>query len=100
MALPCRASTCTHLQCFDANLFIQMNEKKATWACPVCDRPTLFENLAIDGYFEEVVGKVGLEEGNDIEIGPDAEWRVCGRKEEEPRVKVSFDFCFFGKLSL
>jgi len=50
MNLPCRASTCQHLQCFDANLFLQMNEKKPTWACPVCDKETLFENIALDGY--------------------------------------------------
>ena len=28
MATPCRASTCDHLQCFDAALYLQMNEKK------------------------------------------------------------------------
>ncbi len=28
MNLPCRATTCDHLQCFDAALYLQMNEKK------------------------------------------------------------------------
>ena len=27
MNFPCRASTCDHLQCFDAALYLQMNEK-------------------------------------------------------------------------
>lgn len=49
MITPCRPSTCDHLQCFDASLFLQMNEKKATWICPVCDRPALYDNLMIDG---------------------------------------------------
>ena len=31
MSTPCRPSTCDHLQCFDANLFINMNERKPTW---------------------------------------------------------------------
>lgn len=28
MSTPCRASTCMHLQCFDASLYLQMNERK------------------------------------------------------------------------
>ena len=28
MTTPCRASTCDHLQCFDAALYLQMNERK------------------------------------------------------------------------
>lgn len=27
-----------------------MNEKKPTWACPVCDKPAAFDNLVIDGF--------------------------------------------------
>lgn len=45
-----RASTCLHLQCFDASLFLQMNERKPTWNCPVCDKPAIYETLVIDGY--------------------------------------------------
>lgn len=50
MTIPCRASTCTHLQCFDAATFLLMNEKKPTWICPVCDKPAPFDKLIIDGY--------------------------------------------------
>ena len=45
MILPCRASTCDHLQCFDASLYLKMNEKKAKWLCPVCNKPALYDNL-------------------------------------------------------
>ena len=55
MSAPCRPSTCDHLQCFDANLFIQMNEKKPTWLCPVCYSPALYQNLYLDGYFIDCV---------------------------------------------
>ena len=50
MGIPTRATTCNHLQCYDAATFLQMNEKKATWLCPVCDKPAEFDNLVIDGY--------------------------------------------------
>lgn len=49
MTTPCRAITCNHLQCFDASLYLQMNERKPTWNCPVCDKPSLYDNLVIDG---------------------------------------------------
>ncbi|XP_059148353.1 E3 SUMO-protein ligase PIAS2-like isoform X4 [Physella acuta] len=54
MQIPCRASTCTHLQCFDASTFLMMNERKPTWMCPVCDRPCPYDKLIIDGYFVEI----------------------------------------------
>uniref|UniRef100_UPI00398E79C6 E3 SUMO-protein ligase PIAS3-like n=1 Tax=Pristiophorus japonicus TaxID=55135 RepID=UPI00398E79C6 len=44
LSVPCRAVTCTHLQCFDAALYLQMNEKKATWVCPVCDKKAPYES--------------------------------------------------------
>nr|XP_020475042.1 E3 SUMO-protein ligase PIAS1 [Monopterus albus] len=49
LTIPCRAITCSHLQCFDATLYIQMNEKKPTWVCPVCDKKAPYEHLIIDG---------------------------------------------------
>ncbi|KAG7269509.1 hypothetical protein CRUP_014751 [Coryphaenoides rupestris] len=49
LAVPCRVLTCGHLQCFDVVFFLQMNEKKPTWTCPVCDKPAPFELLTIDG---------------------------------------------------
>ncbi|XP_076322556.1 E3 SUMO-protein ligase PIAS1-like [Tachypleus tridentatus] len=55
--IPCRSITCLHLQCFDASLFLQMNEKKPTWLCPICDRPADFNNLVIDGLFTEILAK-------------------------------------------
>ena len=50
LGVPCRVLTCAHLQCFDAVFFLQMNEKKPTWTCPVCDKPAPFELLTIDGW--------------------------------------------------
>ncbi|XP_076341670.1 E3 SUMO-protein ligase PIAS1-like isoform X2 [Tachypleus tridentatus] len=49
MDIPCRSITCSHLQCIDASLYLQMNEKKPTWICPVCDKDAVFRCLMIDG---------------------------------------------------
>uniref|UniRef100_A0A8C5S4L5 SP-RING-type domain-containing protein n=1 Tax=Laticauda laticaudata TaxID=8630 RepID=A0A8C5S4L5_LATLA len=52
LSVPCRAETCAHLQCFDAVFYLQMNEKKPTWMCPVCDKPATYDQLMIDGLVE------------------------------------------------
>uniref|UniRef100_X2B9U9 Protein inhibitor of activated STAT n=1 Tax=Capitella teleta TaxID=283909 RepID=X2B9U9_CAPTE len=72
MTIPSRASTCNHLQCFDAPMFLLMNEKKPTWTCPVCDKPALFYNLIIDGLFTEILKKTSEME---IEFLEDGSWR-------------------------
>ncbi|KAF7267647.1 E3 SUMO-protein ligase Su(var)2-10 isoform X2 [Rhynchophorus ferrugineus] len=75
MTTPCRPQTCGHLQCFDASLFLQMNERKPTWNCPVCDKPALYDNLVIDGYFQEVLNSSLLpSDCNEIQLLQDGSW--------------------------
>jgi len=75
MTTPCRASTCEHLQCFDASLYLLMNEKKPTWNCPVCDKAARYENLVIDGYFQQVLGSKMLSlDDSEIQLLKDGSW--------------------------
>ncbi|KAJ8924331.1 hypothetical protein NQ315_007127, partial [Exocentrus adspersus] len=87
MSTPCRAFTCSHLQCFDASLYLQMNERKPTWNCPVCDKPSLYDNLVIDGYFQEVLNSQLLpSECNEIQLHKDGSWST--QTQEKKTVKV------------
>jgi len=75
MTTPCRSSTCDHLQCFDASLYLMMNEKKPKWVCPVCNKPALYENLLIDGYFTDVLTSKNLpHDEHEIVLQSDASW--------------------------
>jgi len=75
MDTPCRASTCDHLQCFDAKLFLMMNEKKPKWMCPVCNKPALMENLLVDGFFIELVNSTRLPpDEHEIVLHNDGSW--------------------------
>ncbi|XP_046969939.1 E3 SUMO-protein ligase PIAS3 isoform X2 [Vanessa cardui] len=75
MSCPCRPGNCPHLQCFDASLFLQMNERKPTWLCPVCDRPAPYDSLVVDGYFQEVLTSSRLaSECNEIQLHADGNW--------------------------
>lgn len=49
----------------------------------MCDKPALYENLVIDGYFQEVIGsqKLGLDD-NEIQLHKDGEWSTLDTKEE------------------
>lgn len=72
--LPCRASTCTHLQCFDAATYLKLNECKPKWSCPVCYQPALYKNLVIDGYFKKVIDD--NIDADKIELKPDGTWTL------------------------
>lgn len=88
MTNPCRPTCCDHLQCFDAALFLMMNEKKPTWICPVCDGPARYEDLMVDGYFEEVIKSPLLpDEENEIILNQDGSWNPVPVDEEAERKK-------------
>nr|XP_039253196.1 E3 SUMO-protein ligase PIAS2-like isoform X3 [Styela clava] len=79
MTIPARPVTCTHMQCFDAMLFLQMNEKKPTWICPVCDKPADFINLFIDGLFMDILKETSAAE---IVFLDDGRWEPFKAKKE------------------
>ncbi|XP_036330891.1 E3 SUMO-protein ligase PIAS2 isoform X8 [Rhagoletis pomonella] len=83
MSIPCRASTCSHLQCFDASLYLQMNERKPTWNCPVCDKAAIYDNLVIDGYFQEVLASSLLKpDDTEIQLHKDGSWSTHSLRNE------------------
>jgi len=84
MNAPCRASTCDHLQCFDAQLYLQMNEKKPKWVCPVCNKPAVMENLLVDGFFMELIKSPRLPaDEHEIVLHNDGSWDPLPPKKEE-----------------
>lgn len=88
MSNPCRATTCLHLQCFDASLYLQMNERKPTWNCPVCDKAAVYDNLVIDGYFQQVLASNELPmDKNEIELLEDGSWAVHNEEKKEEKTK-------------
>jgi len=90
MRVPCRPQTCSHLQCFDAATFLQMNERKPTWNCPVCDSKAFYNDLLIDGYFQEVLESKELpEDENDIILEADGSWKPVPKEEDKDQAKAA-----------
>ena len=91
MTLPCRSSTCDHLQCFDASLYLMMNEKKPKWMCPVCNKPAMYENLLIDGYFSDILTSKRLPyDEHEIVLHNNASWDplVPAKRQEDKKPKI------------
>ncbi|XP_022534586.2 E3 SUMO-protein ligase PIAS4b [Astyanax mexicanus] len=74
MSAPCRAQPCAHLQCFDAAFYLQMNERKPRWTCPVCHKPALFETLQIDSLLSNILQSTE-EDVEVIEYLSNGSWR-------------------------
>ncbi|CAL8326941.1 unnamed protein product [Arctogadus glacialis] len=85
LTVPCRALTCSHLQCFDAALYLQMNEKKPTWICPVCDKKAAYEGLIIDGLFMEILNDCS--DVDEIKFQEDGTW--CPMRPKQDALKLS-----------
>ncbi|KAM4052150.1 E3 SUMO-protein ligase PIAS4 isoform 2-T2 [Anomaloglossus baeobatrachus] len=80
LTVPCRAETCAHLQCFDAVFYLQMNEKKPTWTCPVCDKPAQYDQLIIDGLLSKIL--MECKDADEIEFLVDGSWRPIKAEKE------------------
>lgn len=87
MSVPCRARGCAHLQCFDASFYLQMNERKPRWTCPVCHRYAPCDELCIDSLLCEVLESCG-EDVEEIEFLSDSTWRAV-RHEKDDKNKES-----------
>ncbi|XP_063608038.1 E3 SUMO-protein ligase PIAS2-like isoform X2 [Penaeus indicus] len=81
LKLPCRAWTCKHLQCFDAATYIQMNEQKPKWCCPVCRESAHYKNLHIDGYFLNVLEENTTDDT--IVLLADGSWKPMNLADKE-----------------
>ncbi|VVC38328.1 Hypothetical protein CINCED_3A012020 [Cinara cedri] len=78
MKWPAKSINCDHeLQCFDASIFILMNEKKPTWTCPTCSKNCLYEDIQIQSYFVEIISNPNLPDScKEIEVLADGTWKV------------------------
>uniref|UniRef100_A0A674DBL6 Protein inhibitor of activated STAT, 4b n=1 Tax=Salmo trutta TaxID=8032 RepID=A0A674DBL6_SALTR len=75
LSVPCRGRKCAHLQCFDGKLYLQMNEKRPTWTCPVCHEPVPYSQLTIDGILTVILALEGFQDNTEVEYLADGSWR-------------------------
>lgn len=57
IVMPVRATTCDHPLCFDAESYLQMEDRNPKWLCPVCGKPIRFENIRVDMLFVDLLAR-------------------------------------------
>ncbi|CAK7265023.1 E3 SUMO-protein ligase pli1 [Sporothrix epigloea] len=75
LSLPVRASTCKHIQCFDATSYLQLQEQGPQWLCPICSKSAPYEALAVDEYVKDILEKTPTEL-DQVAIDPDGTWHT------------------------
>ncbi|ATY59570.1 Zinc finger domain-containing MIZ-type [Cordyceps militaris] len=78
--VPCRGMSCSHIQCFDATSYLQLQEQGPQWLCPICNKSTPYDQLAVDEYVQDILDNTPKAlEG--VTIEPNGRWLL---KAEEP----------------
>ena len=85
---PCRSTQCSHIQCFDATSYLQLQEQGPQWVCPICSKPAPFELLAVDEYVRDILENTS-ESQDQVTIEPDGEWRKEAAESEAKRPRYS-----------
>jgi hypothetical protein len=71
MDTPVRGVDCEHIQCYDADAYIDVNIRtrnvEKRWHCPVCSKIVRPEDLIVDGFVLEGIGKAKQEAAVDEE---------------------------------
>lgn len=73
LSTPCRSVRCQHIQCFDANSYLQLQEQGPQWLCPICNQSAPFENLAVDEYVRDILENTA-DTTEQVTIEPDGQW--------------------------
>ena len=73
-----------------------MNERKPTWLCPVCDKSILYDNLAIDGYFSDILSSPLLpSDSMEVQLNVDGTWTVIIQVKKESAGINQFFFILY-----
>ncbi|WVW82607.1 hypothetical protein I302_104618 [Kwoniella bestiolae CBS 10118] len=79
MTRPVRSSKCTHIQCFDAQWWIESNTQHPQWHCPHCGKELQFPELIVDGYVLSILNACP-DSVDDVILEPGGDWHTEDNK--------------------
>nr|XP_019007407.1 uncharacterized protein I206_07858 [Kwoniella pini CBS 10737]OCF46188.1 hypothetical protein I206_07858 [Kwoniella pini CBS 10737] len=79
MTRPVRSSRCTHIQCFDAQWWIESNAQHPQWHCPHCGKELQFTELIVDGYVMSILDACP-DSVDDVILEPSGDWHTEDNK--------------------
>ncbi|KAM7201041.1 E3 SUMO-protein ligase pli1 [Naviculisporaceae sp. PSN 640] len=81
---PCRSISCSHIQCFDATSYLQLQEQGPQWVCPICNKSATYDQLAIDEYVMDIINGTP-ESVEQATIEPNGNWVLPGGARKSTR---------------
>ncbi|KAF4984546.1 hypothetical protein FZEAL_280 [Fusarium zealandicum] len=87
--LPCRGLSCTHIQCFDATSYLQLQEQGPQWQCPICYKSATFEQLAVDEYVKDILARTS-KNLETVTIEPNGDWRIKNSDDSQTNGNSSY----------
>ncbi|EXJ62743.1 hypothetical protein A1O7_03181 [Cladophialophora yegresii CBS 114405] len=72
---PCRGIGCSHVQCFDAAYYLQLQEQAPTWMCPICSKAAPWESLALDQYVNDILN-LTPRDVEAVTLEPNGSWHL------------------------
>eukprot|EP01087_Luapelamoeba_hula_P000868 TRINITY_DN10639_c0_g1_i2.p1 TRINITY_DN10639_c0_g1~~TRINITY_DN10639_c0_g1_i2.p1 ORF type:complete len:216 (+),score=10.27 TRINITY_DN10639_c0_g1_i2:161-808(+) len=74
--VPAKGIHCKHLQCFDAQNYLDFCQQQTLWQCPTCSAQLPFHELMIDDYFAHILEALPHE--MKVTISPNGSFEVPG----------------------
>lgn len=83
MKNPVRSITCHHIQCFDAQWFLEAQKQVPLWECPVCQKNVDIMDLRLCDYTLEILNNCKNDYDDQVEITKDGNYKyIEGVKDE------------------
>lgn len=79
---PCRSMSCKHNECFDAAVFLALQEQAPTWTCPLCSKPAAWETLVFDQFFQHILLNTPPD-AEQVTVEPDGSWHLKTDNEDD-----------------
>ncbi|KAK9279691.1 hypothetical protein L1049_013371 [Liquidambar formosana] len=78
---PVKGRLCKHLQCFDYENFMEINSRKPSWRCPLCDQSVCYPDIRIDQNIVKILKEVG-ENIAEVIVSTDGSWKAVLESED------------------
>lgn len=89
--IPLRSRKCTHVQCVDAESFLEFQRQNPTWLCSVCNKKITYESLAVDGYMSDILEKAE-DDVTQVTVSADGSWAVLTRDSSQEETDSDDEF--------
>lgn len=75
MKFPVRSKYCNHIQCFDAQWYLEAQRQVPLWECPVCQDKIKLSDIRLCDYTAEILANCKNDDDEQVEITKDGTYK-------------------------